>query len=1150
MPTVGYIGEFMGASRKQLALTLFISTVLSPLGAATLGTVIPITGGVSDITLDDNRNVLYLVRSLPYDRIDIFSNTQRRVLSSVPTDRNPLAAAMSRDGSTLYVVCYDAASLNIVDLRANSPAVVRKISLPARPEAVAVGSDGRVLITTIGSGANNLLNTLLLFDPSADQSRALTTVPVTPPPPLPPTFPPLAGRVALASRSELLATPDGEWIIGVNNVNATTGTVFVYQAASGSVLRSRIIGNTATTLSVSPDGSRFMVGLRLFDAATLAVLGQQNAANARFPLSTNITAQGFAAVGNQFNLQQNQGGSVFSPDGRIAFTSFNIAPIQNPPARANVTQLFLNDPENLMIQDGIQLPENLSSELVISRDGSTIYASSESGFTIIPVADISRSALVQPASAVALLARDQCNSTPEGSVFRVNVVNESRTPTPVTATATLINQLGGAAVPGLGGGPAGPGGGAPGGGVVIPIPIPIPGLPTVPGLNNQQNAMLQTAPVLRTIREGANTAFEFAFNANAARSLGTAASNDYVITSPQAINTPARVRVFQNARNTEARGDLRPVETAVSPNEGLVDMVMDATRNRLYIANSGMNRVEVFDVRTKQFLAPIKVGQLPRSLALTPEGSVLYVANSGAESISIVDPDRMVQTGYVKFPPIPFNGNVPVLSPTVIAATQRGLQIIMSNGSLWRVIGDEAVPRPASPILGAANLPAPRTAAATPNGELMIVLAGNGNAYLYDALVDDFVSARQVAPAPITGYFGPVTAGPRGQYFVVNSLVLNQSLSPIAGTGGGGIIPDRGEVTPTTRPVAAVFGGAGNMFARYTQPVRANANAVVTDVPTIELLNPNTGGLIRSVPALEGPTSVVTGAQRANVDGRTMAVDAGLENAYVLSTSGLSIIPLDVVPATQRPIFTAAGVVNVGAYTSGVAPNSLVSIFGTNLADSSVASTTPLPTLMGGVCATLNNVPLPLLMTSTGQINAQIPPELAAGRYPLIIRSFGKKIASQTQQITVARYAPAALVEPESNRALIYRPSGQMVSTRNPAQRDEPLVMYAVGLGLPKAPARITSGTPASTTILAETDTLKVFFKKVDTAADIARGFRAQEEVIVDWSGLVPGYVGLYQVNLRVPGFHEKGQNLQVVLRIGGIDSPLTGPVVPLVAVD
>jgi hypothetical protein len=69
----------MGAPRKLSAISLLFTVFLLPIGAATLGTVIPITGGVSDLTLDDNRNVLYLVRSLPYDRIDIFSTTQRRV---------------------------------------------------------------------------------------------------------------------------------------------------------------------------------------------------------------------------------------------------------------------------------------------------------------------------------------------------------------------------------------------------------------------------------------------------------------------------------------------------------------------------------------------------------------------------------------------------------------------------------------------------------------------------------------------------------------------------------------------------------------------------------------------------------------------------------------------------------------------------------------------------------------------------------------------------------------------------------------------------------------------------------------------------------------------------------------------------------------
>jgi uncharacterized protein (TIGR03437 family) len=54
----------------------------------------------------------------------------------------------------------------------------------------------------------------------------------------------------------------------------------------------------------------------------------------------------------------------------------------------------------------------------------------------------------------------------------------------------------------------------------------------------------------------------------------------------------------------------------------------------------------------------------------------------------------------------------------------------------------------------------------------------------------------------------------------------------------------------------------------------------------------------------------------------------------------------------------------------------------------------------------------------------------------------------------------------------------------------------------------------------------------------------------VDWAGLAPGLIGVYQLNVRVPGFHIKGDNLIVTVRIGGVDSPSTGVVVPTVTVN
>jgi len=56
--------------------------------------------------------------------------------------------------------------------------------------------------------------------------------------------------------------------------------------------------------------------------------------------------------------------------------------------------------------------------------------------------------------------------------------------------------------------------------------------------------------------------------------------------------------------------------------------------------------------------------------------------------------------------------------------------------------------------------------------------------------------------------YGPIAAGPNGQYFLVNDQVLNQALTPISSSGtgptGGGALPSPGGPASTGRPVAAV----------------------------------------------------------------------------------------------------------------------------------------------------------------------------------------------------------------------------------------------------------------------------------------------------------------------------------------------------------
>ena len=85
-----------------------------------------------------------------------------------------------------------------------------------------------------------------------------------------------------------MRTPDGSFIVGV--VTPTNGStyIFVYEVASGVILRNRTTAGQSSVISMAPDGSRFMAGFTMYDTATLAVIAQQNNANAPFTFYLRI----------------------------------------------------------------------------------------------------------------------------------------------------------------------------------------------------------------------------------------------------------------------------------------------------------------------------------------------------------------------------------------------------------------------------------------------------------------------------------------------------------------------------------------------------------------------------------------------------------------------------------------------------------------------------------------------------------------------------------------------------------------------------------------------------------------------------------------------------------------------------------------------
>jgi YVTN family beta-propeller protein len=964
--------------RLLLVLTLsLIVLAQNPVSSfASFGKVISLGGAPSDLIVDELRERVYVVQSVA-NRIVVWNYRDERVETTIGVGQFPLAGALSLDGSTLYVTNTQSSSLSIVDLENNS--VRNTVSLPARPEGVAVGNDGRVLITTQGAGLNNQTNTLLLFDPRQEAGVQLSSVPqppaITTAVPTPGAF---QGRPATAFPGRLLRTPDGNFIIGMVAINQTLNnaqtTLFVFETASGTVLRNRTVTGQSTILSMSADGARILAGSTLYDTATLAVLGQMSVYNLPFLLTPN----------NNFNLTANFGGSTFSPNAEVVYAAFN----NNTGTQANGTPnpsisntLLVANSRNLGVRLGIRLPENILGVMAATADGANAWAVSDSGLLHLPLATLFDYPILQPETNTVFLSLDPCNKAASRATVRVSNLGRGRltfsAPNPGTS---LVLQVSSGVAPST---------------VSFVMEPGRAGVTRLPGTNVTSTGQILQGTSLNV----------------------TLASND-------AINIPNTIKVFMNFRLTDQRGLVFPVPTVARPIDGgqnlagLYDMVLDEGRKRLYISNAGFNRVEIFDTEQLRVLEPLETSQLPRTLALSLDGGFLYVANSGGEMIEVYDLETRTLSGRVDFPPIARNGTQALITPVAMAMTQQGLQFAMSNGGLWRVIGNAATPRQPTTVNPVSIGGGFTTMASSRNGDKLIAVNQNGTAYVYEPLIDAFITTRQVWTNPqIQSYFGPLAVGPDSNYLLAGGMILSPSLVQTGGAERPGQTtttpgqnpfqpPQQTVVSAGQRNVAAVYPLDQTRFARMTTPVRQNILSATRDDArtTIEIVDVRTQAETVAAVLPENPVFNVFANGRANIPSRHMVVDAN-GMAYVISTSGLTVAPTTALAATQAPRLPngARGIVNANDNSLTFRPGSFITINGLNLASAGTADALPLPTLLGGVCATMNDVPLPLLQTSPTQISAQIPDTVRPGQNIFQLRSLMNGTQTEPLVINVSR---------------------------------------------------------------------------------------------------------------------------------------------------
>jgi uncharacterized protein (TIGR03437 family) len=99
-----------------------------------------------------------------------------------------------------------------------------------------------------------------------------------------------------------------------------------------------------------------------------------------------------------------------------------------------------------------------------------------------------------------------------------------------------------------------------------------------------------------------------------------------------------------------------------------------------------------------------------------------------------------------------------------------------------------------------------------------------------------------------------------------------------------------------------------------------------------------------------------------------------MNRSWLFLTWTLAVAPIGL---AQPPQIQSGGVVNAASYAQPIAPGSIATIFGANLAVTTAsASDTPLPYELAGTSVTVNGVKAPLFFVSPGQINIQVPRSL------------------------------------------------------------------------------------------------------------------------------------------------------------------------------
>lgn len=213
-----------------------------------------------------------------------------------------------------------------------------------------------------------------------------------------------------------------------------------------------------------------------------------------------------------------------------------------------------------------------------------------------------------------------------------------------------------------------------------------------------------------------------------------------------------------------------------------------------------------------------------------------------------------------------------------------------------------------------------------------------------------------------------------------------------------------------------------------------------------------------------------------------------------------------------RPVI--GGVANGASFGQSIAPGSVLSIFGSELAEGTqAAGDLPLREFLQGTVVTVNGELAPFYFASPGQLNVQIPYATQAGMATLVVQN-PQRAVSASFRFPVSAQAPG-----------IFTNGDRFTVPQTRCGRGETCILFFTGPGA-VAPAIETGAAPSTAGGLAGLP------RPVSNTTLRIGGV----ETTVVFAGIPPGLVGVVQMNFTVNAATPTGSQA-VILQVGDAQS-------------